>query len=52
LGTTTADGKVSVEGARCIGSCGLAPAVIHNGKILARVTTESISKELDRIGVE
>ncbi len=51
-GTTTADGKVSVDGARCIGSCGLAPAVIYNGRILARVTPESISKELDRIGVE
>ena len=33
-GQTTADGKVSVETARCIGSCGLAPAVIYDGNVL------------------
>jgi bidirectional [NiFe] hydrogenase diaphorase subunit len=50
-GTTSPDGKVSVDGARCIGSCGLAPAVIYDGRILARVSAESLNKELDRIGV-
>jgi len=45
-----ADSKVSVQTARCIGSCGLAPAVIADGKILARVTKESLAAELDRIG--
>ena len=45
-----ADSKVSVQTARCIGSCGLAPAVIADGKILARVTKESLGAELDRIG--
>ena len=45
-----AGSKVSVQTARCIGSCGLAPAVIADGKILARVTKESLGAELDRIG--
>jgi hypothetical protein len=30
-GQTMEDGKVSVETARCIGSCGLAPAVVYDG---------------------
>jgi bidirectional [NiFe] hydrogenase diaphorase subunit len=51
-GHTTPDGKVSVETARCIGSCGLAPAVIYDGAVLARVTPGSLGKELERIGVQ
>jgi len=51
-GQTTPDGKVSVETARCIGSCGLAPAVIYDGKVMARVTPEGIETELDKIGVK
>lgn len=51
-GGTSPDGKVSVASARCIGSCGLAPAVIYNGQILARVAPEQLDAELDRIGVK
>jgi bidirectional [NiFe] hydrogenase diaphorase subunit len=51
-GQTTPDGKVSVETARCIGSCGLAPAVIYNGNVMARVTPQGIDAELERIGVK
>lgn len=51
-GHTSPDGKVSVQTARCIGSCGLAPAVIYNGTILARVTKEDLHRELDRLGVK
>jgi len=43
---------VSVDTARCIGSCGLAPAVIYDGKVLARVTPQLIGAELERIGVK
>jgi bidirectional [NiFe] hydrogenase diaphorase subunit len=50
-GQTTEDGKVSVETARCIGSCGLAPAVIYDGSVLARVTPGGLEGELDKIGV-
>ena len=51
-GHTTPDGKVSVETARCIGSCGLAPAVIVDGAVLARISPEKLDKELERIGVQ
>ena len=51
-GQTTPDGKVSVETARCIGSCGLAPAVIYDGTVLARVKPEALDAELNKIGVK
>jgi bidirectional [NiFe] hydrogenase diaphorase subunit len=41
--------KVSVQTARCIGSCGLAPAVIADGRILARVTKQMLEAELDKV---
>jgi len=39
-GETTPDGKVSVLTARCIGACGLAPAVVYDGAVTARQTPE------------
>ena len=51
-GHTTPDGKVSVETARCIGSCGLAPAVIVDGAVLARMSPVALDRELERIGVQ
>lgn len=50
-GSTSADGKVSVAAARCIGCCGLAPALIQDGRIVGRVTVAQLNGELDRIGV-
>jgi bidirectional [NiFe] hydrogenase diaphorase subunit len=50
-GHTTPDGKVSVETARCIGSCGLAPAIIYDGGVLARVSPERLDRQLESIGV-
>ena len=44
-----AGSKVSVQTARCIGSCGLAPAVIADGRILARVTKAGLEAELERM---
>ena len=44
--------EVSVQTARCIGACGLAPAMIHNGKVLARVTPQLLGAELAKIGVK
>jgi bidirectional [NiFe] hydrogenase diaphorase subunit len=32
-GQTTADGKVSLLTARCLGACGLAPAVVFDGSV-------------------
>ena len=36
-GETTPDGKVSVVAARCIGACGLAPAVVLDGEVVGKV---------------
>lgn len=51
VGSTSPDGKVSVNTARCIGSCGLAPAVIYDGKILPRLNRQQLDAEIDRLGV-
>ena len=45
-GETTADGKVSLVIARCLGSCGLAPAVVLDGEVSGRMTPSLV---LDRI---
>ena len=40
-GHTTPDGKFSLNTARCLGSCGLAPVLIVDGEVLGRETPES-----------
>lgn len=45
-GKTTSDGAVSLEAARCLGSCGLAPAVVFDGQISAQMTPASAVKRL------
>ena len=39
-GETTEDKKVSLLTARCIGACGLAPAVVYDGAVTARQSPE------------
>ena len=40
-GETTSDGKVSLLTARCIGACGIAPAVVYNGSVTARQSAQA-----------
>jgi bidirectional [NiFe] hydrogenase diaphorase subunit len=40
-GETTPDGQVSLLTARCIGACGIAPAVVYDGAVTPRQTPES-----------
>jgi len=40
-GETTADGRLSLATARCIGACGIAPAVVYDGAVTAKQTPES-----------
>jgi bidirectional [NiFe] hydrogenase diaphorase subunit len=47
-GATTADGAVSLVTARCIGSCGLAPAVVYDQDIAGKVTPHSLHDHLQR----
>lgn len=46
-GQTTADGKLSVIAARCIGSCGFAPAVVVDGEVVAKATPEIVKSKLE-----
>ena len=39
-GETTADGQVSLLTARCIGACGIAPAVVYDGTVTPRQTPD------------
>ncbi len=41
-GGITADGKFSLDSVRCIGACGLAPAMVVNGEVYGRMTTDKI----------
>jgi len=40
-GETTPDNKVSLLTARCIGACGIAPAVTYDGQVAAKQTPEA-----------
>ena len=46
-GETTPDNELSVLTARCLGSCGLAPAVVMDGAVLGKIGPEQM---LGRIG--
>jgi bidirectional [NiFe] hydrogenase diaphorase subunit len=46
-GGTTEDGKVSLLSARCVGSCGLAPAVVYDGEVAGKVTVEDLDKKIE-----
>jgi len=41
-GETTADGKVSLLTARCLGSCGLAPAVVYDHEVAGKVAPSDL----------
>jgi NADH:ubiquinone oxidoreductase 24 kD subunit len=42
VGECTDDGKFSLDSCRCLGSCGLAPVVMVNGKVYAKVTPDQV----------
>ena len=45
-GETTSDGKVSLLTARCIGACGIAPAVTYYGQVAPKQTAEAALEKL------
>lgn len=45
-GETRRDGKLSLHQARCIGACGIAPAVILDGKVVGGQTPEALVDQL------
>lgn len=47
-GETTADGEVSLLTARCLGSCGLAPAVVYDQEVAGKVEPASLQQHLEK----
>lgn len=47
IGGTTPDGKFTFEIARCIGACGLAPAMMIDDKVYKQVNVNKLEKILD-----
>mgnify|MGYP001081474753 CR=1 FL=1 len=41
-GSTTPDGKYSLEATRCIGACGLAPVLTVNNEVYGRLTKDDV----------
>jgi NADH:ubiquinone oxidoreductase subunit E len=48
VGDTTADGKFTLEVMRCIGACGLAPAISINGKVYKQVNPDKLQSILGK----
>ena len=48
VGETTPDGKFSIEGARCVGACGLAPVMVINEEVYGKVTPDMVKGILDK----
>lgn len=46
VGDTTADGQLSLLSARCLGSCGLAPAAVLDGEVVGKISEAQV---LERI---
>jgi bidirectional [NiFe] hydrogenase diaphorase subunit len=49
-GETTRGGKVSIVSARCLGSCGLAPAVVYDNEVAGKVTPDQLRQHLSKWG--
>lgn len=47
-GETTADNRVSLLTARCLGSCGLAPAVVFDGSVVGKVEPVDAAQRVQR----
>ena len=46
-GQTTEDGLFTLDALRCIGACGIAPAISINGKVYPKVTLSGVKKIID-----
>lgn len=48
-GETTPDGEISVLTARCLGSCGLAPAAVFDGQVGGKLEPEAVLQRIERL---
>ncbi|MGK7895768.1 MAG: bidirectional hydrogenase complex protein HoxE [Xenococcus sp. (in: cyanobacteria)] len=46
-GETTKDGQVSLVAARCIGACGIAPAVVFDGNVTGRQEADQVLQQVE-----
>ena len=46
-GETTEDGLFTLDALRCIGACGIAPAVSINGKVYPKVAVDAVAKIIE-----
>jgi bidirectional [NiFe] hydrogenase diaphorase subunit len=46
-GETTPDGQVWLTTARCLGSCGLAPAGVFDGEVVGRLTPSVVHRQVE-----
>lgn len=46
-GETTPDNQVSLMVARCIGACGLAPAVVFDGDVAGKISLEELKAKIE-----
>ncbi len=51
-GETTEDGMFTIDALRCIGACGIAPAVSINGKVYPKVAVSSVPKIVEELRKE
>ncbi len=51
-GETTKDGKLTLNGVRCVGACGLAPVLMIDDKVYGRVKPEEVAGILEKHGRE
>lgn len=51
LGGTRSDGRVSLLEARCLGSCGMAPVALVDGRVVGKATGEGLVAALREAGV-
>jgi formate dehydrogenase subunit gamma len=47
-GETASDQSLTVEAVYCLGNCACAPAVMLDGKLYGRVSTEILDRLIDR----
>ncbi len=48
-GETTEDGMFTIDALRCLGACGIAPAVSINGKVYPKVAVHSVPKIIEEL---
>ena len=51
-GETTEDGMFTIDALRCIGACGIAPAVSINGKVYPKVEVKAIPGIIEELRAE